>query len=181
MKFICTGKSLNELYAEYGEGKGGFYSHWWKDEAFANDKPPAGEYELNIEHRTLHNLTYEEQVQQLPVGFAIPHPAVLAEALLSHFKATGEYLMKDWWSRTSLLDSDRYRVYVGRCDAEGVVVDDRDGSVGVGASRKFDQSFEPRSLDPLEPSSLELRVTKLEQAVFGKVAAKKRGRPRKAA
>lgn len=163
MKFKTTGKSLNELHAIYGEGKGGFYSHWFKNEDFANDKPEAGTYEIKLEKKTLHNLTYLEQKEQLPKGYDLPHPAVLAEALLSHFKKSGKYLMEYWYSRTSLVYSNGGHVWLGGCGAEGVDVNGwsgghRSGSVGVGASRKFDQSLETRKLESLEPSPLDPSV-----------------------
>lgn len=64
--------------------------------------------------------------------------------------------MEDWYSRTSLLVSGGSRVLVGSCDADGVVVyywnDNKPfGSVGVGASRKFAKTLDPRSLAPIDP------------------------------
>ena len=165
MKFIFSGKSLNELYKEYGKGANGFYSHWWKDEKFADEKPEAGEYDINIEKKQLMNLTFKEQEAELKDGWEVPHPAVLAEALLSHFKRTGECLMPDWYSRTVSTDSNGFRVNVGACDSDGVIVSDwSDGrrvSIGVSASRKFKKNIEP--LEPLEPLALEKRLASLEE------------------
>lgn len=164
IKFTCTGKSLNELYETYGKGSRGFYSHWWKGEKFADDRPEAGEYEIDIERKSLCGMTFSEQAGALHLGFSVPHPAVVVEALLSHYKETGECLMSDWYSRTSLLDSGGYRVDVGHCDAEGVRVGDcwvdgRGVLVGVGACRKL-PSLGPRALDPVESLRLEFEEYK---------------------
>lgn len=165
-----SGKSLNELYKEFGEGKRGFYSNWWENEKFADDHPEAGEYEILCEKKSLENLTYNEQKKKFQEGYEFPHPAVLAEALLTNYKETGEYLMKGWYSRTSViikkgLISDGYRVGVGSCVARGVVVNDgwdgrRYDHLGVAASRKFDKKIVPCKLDSLK--SLTLRIERLE-------------------
>lgn len=164
MKFKTIGKSLNELHAMYGEGNGGFLSHWWKDEAFADDRPEAGEYELLIEHKKFHGMTFAEQGKAMQEGFGFPHPAVLAEALLSHRKSNGQWLMPDWYSVTSAFDSGGDRVNVGYCAAAGVDVSSwlgagRYGFVGVGACRKVG-SLEPGKLDPLESPSVGARKMK---------------------
>ena len=170
MKITSTGQSLIDLYKIYGEGSNGFYSFWWKDEVFANDKPEAGEYEVNIEKKELENLTYHEQVKKLEKGYEVPHPAIFMQALLEYHKKTGEYAMKNWYSRTSLLDSDGHRVGVGYCDAGGVRVvsawdDDRGDGVGLYASRKLKKSLDTGSLESFESSPLEFRVAKLEAIV----------------
>lgn len=169
MKFNITGKSLLELKDIYGIGKSGFYSDWWKDDEFSKDKPEAGIYEIAIKNKALVNMTYDEQVKSLEKGWDIPHPAVIAEALLLHLRETGEYIMKDWYSRTTLLDSGGDRVRIGGCVAGGVGVDSdwdviRDGHVGVGACRNL-SSLETGNLVPIDHSSLELRVEKLEKIV----------------
>ena len=168
MKITSTGQSLIDLYKIYGEGSNGFYSFWWKDEVFANDKPEAGEYEVNIEKKELENLTYHEQVKKLEKGYEVPHPAILMQALLEYHKKTGKYAMKNWHSRTSLRDSDGSRVCVGYCDADGVYVFSvwvgyRDDNVGLSASRKFKKSLDTGSLESFESSPLELRVSVLEE------------------
>lgn len=146
MKFTITGKNIIELRKEYGTGNGGFYPQsWYDNEAFANDKPEAGEYEINFGENTK-GMTFAEQQKCIPAGFEIVHPAVILEAVLSHFKATGERLLETYWVRTSLLDSFGSRVSVGCCDAPGVDVGslldvEPYGDVGVGASRKFAKSL----------------------------------------
>lgn len=153
MKFAIIGKSLLELREIYGIGNGGFYdNNWWLKESFAKDKPESGIYEIELEYKRLDNLVYKDQVQKLEKGFEVPHPAVIVEALLSHYKITKQYLMKDWYSNTSILTWNGPRVGVGYCDANGVCVDywrgdSRGDIVGLAACRK---------LSNLDPGVLEL-------------------------
>lgn len=167
MTIKILGKSLKELKAEYGTGNGGFYNQsWYENEPFFTDKPEPGVYEINVEKKEFTNLTYDEQKKKLKKGFDFPHPVVVTEALLSHYKKTGKYLMKDWYTRTSLLASVGYRVNVGYCDAKGVDVLNfwvafRDGHVGVGLSRKL-SSIDLGTIDSLEPSDFESRISALE-------------------
>jgi hypothetical protein len=162
MKIKTTGKSLVELYKEYGTGSAGFYSTspWWIDEAFAKEKPEAGEYEIDL-GENLTNLTFDEQKAKIGKDFEVIHPAVLTEAILSHFKETGKRLLESKYARTSYLGSDGYRVYVGNFDADGLRVnvcwDDRsyDG-IGVASARKL--KIDSCSLDPIVPLTLESAV-----------------------
>jgi hypothetical protein len=62
------------------------------------------------------------------------------------YKKTGKYVNPNRYARTADLASDGNRVSVGYCSAGGVGVSDFRGdarydSIGVGASRKFDQTF----------------------------------------
>lgn len=153
MKHNYSGKSLKELKKEFGVGSKGFCEQdWYEQEAFWTEKPEAGAYEINVE-KAYTNLTYDEQKEKLPVGFDFPHPAVLAEAILTHYRNTGERLLKDWYSRTSGVSLDVYRVYVGGFGSSGLGVDrwdfgDRGSSIGVSASRKFQEDF---SIEPSKP------------------------------
>ena len=159
MKFTITGKSLNELYQEYGQGLGGFYSQWWEKRSFADEKPEAGIYELDLSDK-LKNLTLDEQKAKLEKGCEVAHPAIVAEAILSHYKKTSERLCKDYCLRTKSVDSDSSWVNVGLFDSDGLDVnyywgDYRYGS-GVSSARKL------KSLKS-EPLSLESRILKLEK------------------
>jgi hypothetical protein len=171
MKIISTGQSLKDLKARYGTGADGFYyQNWYDDEAFFTDKPEAGEYEVLIEEKALTSFTYDDQVKKLEKNWATPHPAILMQALLEYHKKTGKYAMKNWYSRTSPLDSGGHRVLVGLCVALGVSVDrhwDDRGSddVDLSASRKFKKSLDTGSLESFESSPLEFRVAKLEAIV----------------
>lgn len=142
MKITTTGKSLIELYREYGTGSSGFWSKdlWWKDEAFAKEKPDAGEYEIDLGEE-LAGMTLKEQSEKIKKGFEITHPAVLAEAILAHFKKTRERLLESKYSRTSSLDSCGYRVYVGLFAADGLRVayywgDRQYDFIGLSSARK---------------------------------------------
>jgi hypothetical protein len=93
------------------------------------------------------NKTFEEQVAMLPKEYEVPSAVLETTKDLLHYKKTGEYVNSNRYARTSDLVSDGRRVYVGLCDAGGAIVSywsdaHRDGNVGVGACRKFD---EPRS------------------------------------
>ncbi len=141
MKFKTTGKSMIELLEIYGKEDGGFYSDWWKDEPFAKEKPPAGKYEINFEKRLL-GMTFDEAKKNLPKVYDFPHPAVVLEAIFSHYKKTGERLLEDWWTWTSSRSSVGKLVYVGWSDAGGVYVDDWPpdssfDSLGVSFSRSL--------------------------------------------
>ena len=176
LTFNISGKSILELREQYGTGNGGFYDqNWYLSEDFAKDKPKAGTYEINFGEDTK-SLIFREQKEKIEKRFEVAHPAVILEAVCQHYAKTKEYLLGDYWVRTSLLGSDGRRVSVGYCGAGGVSVSDywgggRGGGIGVGASRKFDGKFDLGNLDPL--ASLELRISKLEKAVFGKKKTKK--------
>ena len=161
IKHQFSGKSLSELKEEFGMGDEGFWGSWWFNESFAKEKPPKGVYEIDFE-KQLTNLTYDQQRGKLPKGFDFPHPAILAEAILVHYKKTRERLLEDWWSRTSVQSSDGYFVYVGLFDSDGLDVprdtrDDTDSGLGVCPSRlvsrklgELDTSLDSSVLDRLE-------------------------------
>ena len=93
------------------------------------------------------NKTFDEQVAILPAEYEVPSAVAETAKDLLIYKKTGKYVNSQRYARTSDLDSDGYRVYVGDCVAEGIGVSSRWGGargdrVGVSACRKFD---EPRS------------------------------------
>ena len=141
LKHNYSGKSLLQLKKKFGTGGEGFWNNeWWFDEKFAKEKPSKGVYEIDFE-KNLTNLTYEEQKSKIKKGWKFPHPAVLVEAILTHYEKTGERLLEDWYSRTSCVVSDGFRVYVGYFASDGLFVyyysdGDRYSSLGVSASRK---------------------------------------------
>ena len=167
--FTISGKSILELREQYGLGSVGFYNQsWYLTEAFAKDRPDAGLYEIDFGEETKYK-TFGEQCQGLEKGFEVAHPAVIIEAVLQHYAKTKEYLLHDYWIRTPLLASDGYRVSVGYFDSGSLLVsndwyDYRSGLVAVASSRKSKKSLDPRMLDPLGSSSLDLRVARLEGA-----------------
>lgn len=146
MKITTTGKSLKELLEIYGTGEAGFYPQdWYKDEAFFTEKPEAGEWEFDFE-TDLPHLTFKEQEAKLKKDYSAVHPAILCEAILSHYKETRVRVLQNIYSRTSILDSDGYRVSVGRFDAKGLVVvwydDSRDDGIGLSAVRLINKITE---------------------------------------
>ncbi len=166
MKIKTTGKSIKELLAEYGTGSNGLYpQEWYKKEAFFTEKPEAGEWDIDF-GTDLTNMTYSEQMNKVPNGYDPIHPAILIEAILLHYKETGQKMLSNSWSRTSILDSDGFRVSVGGFGAEGLDVsrwsdDSRVDSFGLSAARKL--SSNPGTLEPLESLSLESRIKSLEE------------------
>lgn len=172
MKITTTGLSILELKQKYPKLLS--KQDWYKKEAFANEKPDAGEYEFDFTSRHCGS-TYEEHKETMKKGFEFPHPAVLLEALCIHFTETGEKLMPDWCSRTSSLDSGGDRVYVGDSDSDRLYVysywyDDRSSSLGVSASRKITKGFEPLDSD-LTLESLNSRLEKIESLFNQKLIA----------
>ena len=140
IKHTYSGKSILELKKEFGLGSKGFYDQsWYENEDLAKEKPQAGEYEICFDKDSV-NKTYSEQIAGLQEGFTVPHPTIVIEAILTHFKKTGERLLEDWYVRTSSLDSDGRRVDVGFCPG-GLYVyhwhgSNRVSSIGVSSSKK---------------------------------------------
>lgn len=162
MKFKITGKSIKELLEEYGTGSSGFYQQsWYKKEKFFDEKPEAGEYDIDFGNK-LTNLEYKEQLKRLANGYEVIHPAVLCEAVLSHYEETGKRLLEDTYSRTNTLDSDGNRVSVGSFDSDGLRVGswsdgDRCDNIGLSATRKLDTGTLD-NLNPLESLTLESAI-----------------------
>lgn len=160
-KLTTTGLTLREVKNKYPDC---FYNQSWYDaESFMDDKPEAGTYEFDFTSQRLGN-TYVEHTEALKrEGMEFPHPAVLAEALCIHFKETGEGLMSNWYSKTSLLGSGCDRVSVGGFGAGGLYVtygfwdDRRDSILGVVGVKKVDTG----TLESLTP--LEQRVSRIEK------------------
>lgn len=173
MKIKLEGKSLNELCKEYGTGGNGFYSNnWWKGESFADEKFDAGEYEIDF-GENLVDLTFTEQNKRVKKGFNVAHPALISGAILSHYKKTGVRLLENNDVRTSSLDSDGDRVYVGRFDAEGLGVhvywvDSADDGVGLASVRKL--PWKTQNLETFESLDLKsaLKIVKAEGYVVYK-------------
>ena len=161
MKFETTGKSLLELRKEYGIGKAGFYDNdWWLKKSFAAEKPKAGIYELNLSNK-LKNLTYSEQKAKLGEGWKVLHPAIVAEAILSHYIKTEKRLCENYYLRTSAVVSGGSRVHVGSFGSDGLSVDGywddcRDDRIGLASARKLE--IEPRNLGSFNPSDIEVKV-----------------------
>lgn len=165
IKHNYSGKSLLELREEYGIGSVGFYDNvWWLNENFAKEKPEVGVYEIEL-GEDLVELTFKEQIAKLKKGFEPIHPAVLTEAILEHYKKTGERLLENLYMRTCVVDSDGNRVFVGYFGSGGLGVDswgdgDRLSDVGVASARKLGASkIESSTL----PETLEINGVKYKR------------------
>lgn len=168
MKITTTGKSLKELLEIYGTGSNGFYSQeWYKTESFFIEKPPANMWDFDF-GTNLTDKTYPEQVSFLKKGFEVMHLAVLAEAILSHYKNTGVRLLENKYSRTNVFTSDGNRVGVGDFDVKGLLVSNwydghRHDHLGVSAARKL--SLNAKDIVTAEYLTLEARVAELESGM----------------
>lgn len=158
------GLSLNEVRAQFPDC---FYDQsWYASEAFANEKIPAGKWEVSLEVvKDSFSRTWDEQQRLIEEGFVVPPIAVLAYAMCKHFKDTGERTFTNHYARTSSLDSGGGRVHVGVFDAGGLLVSDdwdsdRRSFVGLASARKV--GLEPLDIKPSEDLSLESRVAALE-------------------
>jgi hypothetical protein len=88
------------------------------------------------------NKTWPEQQALVKEPMVIPNAAEATWALTTYKAVRDIYLLDELYVRTSSVDSDGGRVYVGDFDADGLVVDGywdgfRDSNLGVSASRKF--------------------------------------------
>lgn len=169
IKHKYTGSSLLELKEKFGTGKKGFWDNsWWLKEFFADEKPEVGEYEIEVSN-DLADMTYDEQLRKLDKDFTPTHPAILAEAILVHYEKTGEKLAEDYYLRTSSLDSDGFRVYVGVFVAKGLSVsyyryDDvgRLDFLGLSGARKL--TSKTGTLDPFDAAlTLEAAIKKCKE------------------
>jgi hypothetical protein len=123
-----------------------FYSHddaWYNNQTFAKDKGEVGwQLVRKVPIADSTNKTWNEQQALLSQDEETPKAQVVVYTIIGHFLATGERLFESIYVRCSDLGSDGHRVAVGRFDAGGLYVgswhdDDRVGSLGVSAGRKF--------------------------------------------
>ena len=123
-----------------------FYSKtggWYSDQKFAReDKTSFGWLAIKktpVENSTSKN--WEEQSKLLSALEKVPNVAEMSWFITTYFEVRGIQLFESIYVRTSSLDSDGNRVDVGGFDSRGLNVDyywgnDRDGNLGVSASRK---------------------------------------------
>ncbi len=88
------------------------------------------------------NKTWSDQQALVVEPMMVPNAAEATWALTTCKAVRDIYLLDNLYVRTSSLDSDGHRVYVGVFDAGGLNVysdwdDDRNGDLGVSAGRKF--------------------------------------------
>lgn len=140
---------------------------WWAKEKFAKETPEKGTYEIYFDKSF--NQTFSEQTKDLAlVELEVCHPAIAIEAILEHFKKTGERLLPDWYARTSAVVAVGDRVVVGRFDGDGLSVghywdDDCVSNLGLLSARNL--NLESGTLEPLDLSSFDSRIKKLEETV----------------
>jgi hypothetical protein len=164
MKHTYSGKSLKELKEEYGTGGSGFYKQdWYESKSFWTEKPKAGTYKIDLGEK-LTDLTFKEQKKRLKKGYKPIHPAILAEFILSHFKKTGERLLKDKYARTESTPWDGFRVCLGDFDADGLGVSyswggNRDDGLGLASAREL------RTSKTLKLDASDSLNSKLESAI----------------
>jgi len=123
-----------------------FYSHedaWYNKQSFAKER---GEVTWQLVRKTpVDNSTsknWQEQQALLGKDDEVPSAQVMVYTIIGHYLATGERLFEHIYVRTSSVDSDGYRVDVGRFDSGGLSVyyrwdGGRDGYLGVSSARKF--------------------------------------------
>ena len=119
----------------------------YKEKFWAEKKPEtAGNYHLINFKGLFGSLNYQNQeieIQKLGNNFERTNPHIFGEAILAIFKTSGERIAENWYHRSSVLDADRDRVYVGYFVAGGLGVrnywDGRDfDDLRVSLFRKFE-------------------------------------------
>jgi len=85
--------------------------------------------------------TWKDQQNLLTEVEYVPNAAEMSYAVTAYFKVRGVYLLKGVYVRTSSVDADGFRVFVGYFDSDGLSVghcydDGRDDRFGVSSSRK---------------------------------------------
>lgn len=125
------------------EGKALFYAQdWYNKQAFAKDKGEVG-WQL-VRKEPIANSTsktWNDQQALLSKDEETPTARIVIYTMIGHFLATGEHLFEKIYVRTSNLDSDGYRVYVGAFDSGGLSLDRwsddaRSDNIGLSAVRK---------------------------------------------
>ena len=123
-----------------------FYSKtggWYADQKFAREDKTSFGW-LLIKKTPVQNSTsktWNEQGKLLSALEKVPNAAEMSWFITTYFEVRGVRLFESVYVRTSSLDSDGDRVYVGDFDSVGLGVndwsdDDRNGGIGVPAARK---------------------------------------------
>ncbi len=127
--------------AHFYSKSGGWYAE--EKEKFAReDKTSFGWMAIKktlVDNST--NKTWKEQIRLLSKVEMVPNAAEMTWFITTYFEVRGVRLFESVYVRTSSLDSDGDRVYVGDFDSVGLGVndwsdDDRNGGIGVPAARK---------------------------------------------
>ena len=120
-----------------------FYSQdWYNKESFAKER---GEVTWQLVRKTpVDNSTsknWQEQQALITEDDEVPTARVMIYTIIGHYLATGERLFEHIYVRTSSVDSDGFRVFVGYFGSNGLSVnlwwdDLRDDYIGVSSARK---------------------------------------------
>lgn len=163
MKITLNNKSLLDVRSEFPDL---FYDQSWYDgQAFAKKKV-IGTWDVDLESmKDSTNKSWSEQQALLKNDDEVPPAAVLAYAVLTNFKETGNRAFEQTYVRTSSVHSDGAHVSLGRFDAEGLRVYDnwdneRYSYLGLASSRKVEAGTS--SIEAVENLRLESRITKIE-------------------
>ena len=121
-----------------------FYDQsWYNKELFAKERGEAG-WQLVRKTPMDDSTSKNWQEQQALIGKdnEVPLAQVMVYTIIGHYLATGKRLFERIYVRTSSVDSDGYRVYVGYFDSHGLNVyyDSHGGRfrfLGVSSARKF--------------------------------------------
>jgi hypothetical protein len=117
---------------------------WHVDKKFAHEDKTSQGW-LAIKKTPVSNSTsknWNEQNKLLSERERVPNAAEMSWFITTYFEVRGARLFENVYVRTSSLDSDGNRVFVGRFDAKGLYVDSywddyRIGSLGLSSGRKF--------------------------------------------
>jgi len=135
--------SILEIRGKVSQGQRLFYDQdWYNKQAFAKER---GETEWRLIRKTpvdnSISKNWQDQTALLGKNDEVPAAQVMVYAIVGHYLATGERMFEHLYVRTSSVDSDGSRVYVGVFVAGGLCVDYcwgdyRRGCLGVASARK---------------------------------------------
>ena len=116
---------------------------WYADQKFAREDKTSFRW-LAIRKTPVPNSTsknWKEQGKLLSALEHVPNAAEMGWFITTYFEVRGTRLFESIYVRTSSVDSDGYRVYVGSFDDRGLIVyswsdDSRNSDVGVSSARK---------------------------------------------
>ena len=129
----------NQLFYSKTEG-------WYAEDKHKfsrEDKVPAGQW-LKIrkdEVPNSFNKNLSEQQELVTEEEYVPNAPTVSYAVTAYYKVRGVYLLRGKYVRTSSVDADGHRVFVGDFNEDGLFVNhcwdgSRDGDLGVSSARK---------------------------------------------
>lgn len=156
-------KSINQLRKENSDL---FYNQTWYDkEKFATTKPKAQTLWVRTnEVPASRNLSWDMQQECLLRGDEVPTANTLIQAIIQHYKKTGERLFSYCYVSTRDVASVGFRVRLGYFDADGLRVfyswdDRRVSGLGLASSRKLEPGVSNlETLEHLESLPIEVLI-----------------------